>query len=176
MTNYKDYKSPAHNSDICISHFIFIFQCILMYYHYFRFISLPNASNCPVIKFSVMISFMNFFSYLKMPVDINTWRAAIGLFGNVTMGSSIFYLTACFRWIPYSILLLLTILFLLFTVPFYDKDLGMMASLSLHVNSINIKGSFWNKFSMKCCTCPHLCFSVDYYYSYQWYCYSFLKI
>ena len=68
-----------------------------MYYHYFRFISLPNASNCPVIKFSVMISFMNFFSYLKMPVDINTWRAAIGLFGNVIIGSSIFYLTACFR-------------------------------------------------------------------------------
>ena len=176
MANYKDYKSPAHNSDIFINHFIFIFQCILMYYHYFRFISLPNASNCPIIKFSVMISFMNFFSYLKMPVDINTWRAAIGLFGNVTMGSSIFYLTACFRWIPYSILLLITILFLLFTVPFYDKDLGMMASLSLHVNSINIKGSFLNKFSMKCCTCPHLCFSVDYYYSYQWYCYSFLKI
>ena len=70
-----------------------------------------------------MISFMNFFSCLRIPVDINTWRAAIGLFGNITMGSLIFYLTTCFRCILYSILLLITILFLLFTVHFYDKDL-----------------------------------------------------
>ena len=61
-----------------------------------------------------------------------------------------------FRCILYSILLLITSLFLLFTVHFYDKDLGMMAFLSLHVNSINIKGSFLNKFSIKCCTCPHV--------------------
>ena len=90
-----------------------------------------------------------------MPVDKNTWRAATGLFGNITMGSSIFYLTTCFRCILYSILLLITILFLLFTVHFYDKDLGMMAFLSLRMNSINIKESFLNKFSIKCCTCPH---------------------
>ena len=32
----------------------------------------------------------------------------------------------------------------------------MIAFLSLHVNSINIKGSFLNKFSIKCCTCPHV--------------------
>ena len=106
-----------------------------------------------------MISFMNFFSCLKMPVDINTWRAAIWFFGNVTMDSSIFYLTTCFRCILYSILLLLIILFLLFTVHFYDKDLSMMAFLSLHVNSINIKGSFLNKFFIKCCTCPDVLMS-----------------
>ena len=91
-----------------------------------------------------------------MPVDINTWRAAIGLFGNVTMCSSICYLTTCFRCILYSILLLITILFLLFTVHFYDKDLGMIAFLSLHVNSISIKGSFLNKYFIKCCTCSHV--------------------
>ena len=61
-----------------------------------------------------------------------------------------------FKCILYSILLLITSLFLLFTVHFYDNDLGMMAFLSLHVNSINIKGSFLNKFSIKCCTCPHV--------------------
>ena len=72
------------------------------------------------------------------------------------MCSSIFYLTTCFRCILYSILLLITILFLLFTVHFYDKDLGMIAFLSLHVNSINIKGSFLNKYFIKCCTCPHV--------------------
>ena len=106
-----------------------------------------------------MISFMNFFSCFKMPVDMNTWRAALGLFGNVIMGSSIVYLTTCFRCILYSILLLITILFLLFTVQFYDKDLGMMVFLSLHVNSINIKGSFLNKFFIKCCTCPDVLMS-----------------
>ena len=116
MTNHKDYESPAHNSDICINYFIFIFQCILMYY-YFRFIRLLNASNCSIITCSIMISF---------------------------------------RCILYSILLLITSLFLLYTVHFYDNDLGMMAFLYLHVNSINIKGSFLNKFSIKCCTCPHV--------------------
>ena len=102
---------------------------------------------------------MDFFSCLRMPVDLNNWRATIGLFENVTMCSSIFYLTTCFRCILYSILLLITILLLLFTVQFYDKDLGMMVFLSVHVNSINIKGSFLNKFFIKCCTCPHLLMS-----------------
>ena len=97
---------------------------------------------------------MNFFSCLRMPVDINTWRAAKGLSGNVTLGSSILYLTKCFRCIPYSMLRLIITLFLLFTVHFYDKDLGVTEFLSLHVNSINIKGSFFSKFSIKCCTCP----------------------
>ena len=99
---------------------------------------------------------MNFFSCLRMLFDINSWRTAIGLFGNVIMGSSFFYLTSCFRCILYSILLLTTVLFLLFKVYFYDKDLGIMAFPSLHVNSINIKGSFLNKFSIKCCACPHV--------------------
>ena len=99
---------------------------------------------------------MNFFSCLRMPVDIITWRGAIGFFGNVSMGSSIFYLTKCFRCILYSILLLIIILFLLFTVHFYDKDLGMMAFLSLHVDSVNIKGSFFSKFYNKCCTICHV--------------------
>ena len=106
-----------------------------------------------------MISFINFFSCLRMPVDINTWRAAIGLFGNVTIGSSTFYLTTCFRCILYSILLVITSLFLLFTVHFYDKDLGMMVFLSVHMNSINIKGSFLNKFFIKCCTYPDVLMS-----------------
>ena len=72
------------------------------------------------------------------------------------MGSSIFYSTACFRCILYSILLLIKITFLLFTIHFYDKDLGMMTFLSLHVNAINIKGNFLNKLSIKCCTSPHV--------------------
>ena len=67
-----------------------------------------------------------------------------------------FHLTECFRCILYGILLLIIILFLPFTIHFYNKDLGMMTFLSLHVNSINIKGSFFSKFSIKCCTCPHV--------------------
>ena len=99
---------------------------------------------------------MNFFSSLRMPVDINTWSAAVGLFGNVSMGSSIFYLVKCFRCILCSIFLLIIILLLLFTVHFYNNDLVMMAFLSLHVNSINIKGRLFSKFSIKCCTIPHV--------------------
>ena len=91
-----------------------------------------------------------------MPVDINTWGIAIRLFENVTMGSSIFYFSKCFRCILYSMLLLLIILFLLFTVHFYDKDLGMMAFLSLHVNSINMKETFFSKFSIKCFACTYV--------------------
>ena len=33
-----------------------------------------------------------------------------------------------------------------------------MTVLSLHVNSINIKGNFFSKFSNKCCTNPHVPF------------------
>ena len=123
-------------------------------FYYFRFIRLLNASNCFINTF--YNSFMNLLSCLQMPVDVNIWRAAIGLFGNVSMGSSIFYLTKCFRCILCSILLLLITLFLLFTVHFYDKNLGLMAFLSLHVDSINIKGSFFSKFSNKYCTIPHV--------------------
>ena len=100
---------------------------------------------------------MKFFSCLRTPVDRNTLPPAIGLFGKVTMGSSIFYLTKCFRCILYSILLLLLIFFLLFTVHFYHKDLGMIAFPSLYVNSLNIKGRFFSKFSIKYCTCLHAC-------------------
>ena len=103
-----------------------------------------------------------------MPVDINTWRAAIGLFGSISVGSSIFYLTKCFMYILYRILLLIMILFLLFTVHFYNKDLSLLEFLSLHVDSINIKGSFFSKFSNKCRTITHVrMFFVHYYSSYQ---------
>ena len=61
-----------------------IFQCVLKFY-YIQFNRLVNRSNC----FHLMTSFMNLFVLFKMSVDINTWRAAIGHFGNVSMGSSI---------------------------------------------------------------------------------------
>ena len=153
MTNNKDYESPTHNSDICINYFGFIFQYVLIFY-YFRFIRLLKASNCFIItvSFNDFIHEPFFFFCLRLSVHINTWRAAIVLFGKVNMSSSIFYLIKYFNY-NYSILLLI-IFFLLFTVHFYNKGLGLMAFLSLHVNSINIKGSFFNKFSIKCCTIP----------------------
>ena len=64
-----------------------IFQCVLKFY-YIQFNRLVNRSNC----FHLMTSFMNLFVLFKMSVDINTWRAAIGPFGNVSMGSSIFFI------------------------------------------------------------------------------------
>ena len=120
-----------------------------------------------------MISFINLLSCLRIPVDINTWRAAVGLFEKVSMGSSIFYLTKCLRCILYSFLysiftILYSILYSLFTVHFYDANLGLMAFLSLRVDSINMKGNLLSKFPNKCCTIPHACmfFFVHYYSSY----------
>ena len=97
---------------------------------------------------------MNLFSCLKMPVDINTWHSnrvfwecyhglINFLFDHMLQMHSIQHLTTNNN-------------FILFTVHFYAKDLGMMAFLSLHMNSINIKGNFLNKFFIKCCTCPHV--------------------
>ena len=40
-----------HMTLICINYFVFIFQCILMYYYYFRLIRLLNASNCSIVTF-----------------------------------------------------------------------------------------------------------------------------
>ena len=74
--------------------------------------------------------------------------------GNVSIGSSIFYLTKCLRCILYSLLLLLITFFLLFSLHFYDKNLGLV--VSVYVNSIAIKGIFFSKFSNKCCTIPHI--------------------
>ena len=92
--------------------------------------------------FLLIISFMNLLSCLRMPVDTNTWHTAIGLFWNVFRGSSVFYLTKCLSCILYSFLLLLITLILLFTVHLCNKNLGLMAFLSLRVYSINIKGNF----------------------------------
>ena len=104
-----------------------------------------------------MISFMNFFSCLRMPVEINSWGAAIELFWDVAMSLSIFYLAKWFMCILYSILLIIIIiLFLLFRVHFYDKDLGLMPFLSVHVDPISIKGSFFSKLFNKCHTIPHV--------------------
>ena len=53
-----------------------------------------------------------------------------------------FYVAKCLRCILYSFLLLLITLFLLFMVHLCHKNLGLMAFLSLRVDSINIKGNF----------------------------------
>ena len=101
-----------------------------------------------------MISFMNLLSCLRMPIDRNTWREAIEIFGNVCMDLWVFYLTKSFRRILYIILVLPIISFLLFMVHFYDKNLGLMEFLSLRVDSM--KGTFFSKFSNKCCKVPHV--------------------
>ena len=85
-----------------------------------------------------------------MSVDTNTSRETKGLSENVSMGSSIFYLTKCFMCILY-ISLITMILFLLFTVHFYDKDFDLMAFLSLHEDFL-----INSKFPNKCRTIPHV--------------------
>ena len=99
---------------------------------------------------------MDLLSCLRMPVDINTWHAAIWLIWDVIMGSSVFYLTKCHRCILNSFLLLQITLFLLFMVHFCNEKLGLMAFLSLRVDSINTEGNIFSKSSNKCCTIPHV--------------------
>ena len=121
-------------------------------FYYFRFIKLLNVSNCFIITFS----FNDFIHELFFLFKNDYWYKHLArsniAFWEVRMGLSLFYLTKCFICILYSILLLLTILLLLFTIHFYDKDLALMAFVSLHADSINIKGSFFSKFSDKCHT------------------------
>ena len=123
--------------------FLFILSVFLCFdaFFYFRFIRLPNASSFFVITFS----FNDFFHELNFLFRDANWykyfgRAAIGLLWNVSMSSSVFYLTKCFRCILYSSLLLLITLFLLFTMQLCDKNLARVVFLSLCVDSINIKG------------------------------------
>ena len=66
-----------------------------------------------------------------MSVDANTWRAALELFWKVIMGSYVFYLTIFFRCLLYSFFVTL---FWLFTVNLYDKNLCLIAFLSLYVD------------------------------------------
>ena len=49
------------------------------------------------------------------------------------VGSLVFYLTKCLRYILYSFLLLIITLFLLFTVHLYDANLDLLTFLSLRV-------------------------------------------
>ena len=108
---------------------------------------------------------MNLLSCLRMPVDANTWYAPIGLFWNVSMGLPVFCLTKFLRCILYSFLLLLITLLLLFTVHLFYANLGLMPFLPLRVDSINIKGNFFRKFSNNYCTNPHVRMYFVHYYS-----------
>ena len=161
MANHKDYESTTQSSDICIDYFVFIFQCVLMFY-YVRFVRLLNASNCFITTFSFNDFIHELFFLFKNACWYKYLVRSNRVFENVSMGSLIAYLTKCFMWILYSILLPIITFFLLFTVHFYDKDLSVMALLSLHVDSINIKQRFLGKFSNKYRTIPHvhMCFLI----------------
>ena len=84
---------------------------------------------------------MTLFSRLRMLVNINSWCEATWLILNVSMGSSV-YLTKCLRFILYSFLLLIITPFCCYLRYIYEKNLYLMAFLSLRVDSINIKGNF----------------------------------
>ena len=135
MTNHNDSESPTHKPDICIYYSVPIFQYVLMF-HYFQFIRLLNARNCFIITFS----FNNFIHELTVWFKDASWYKYL----------------AHRRCILYGFLLLITTLFLLNTVYLYDENLGLMAFLFLRVNSINVKGNIFSKFSNKCCTYPQV--------------------
>ena len=105
-----------------------------------------------------MISFMTLFSRLRMLVNINSWCEATWLILNVSMGSSV-YLTKCLRFILYSFLLLIITPFCCYLRYIYEKNLYLMAFLSLRVDSINIKGNLLQF--------VRWAFFFQFYYSYQ---------
>ena len=65
----------------------------------------------------------------------------IQILGAQQQDSSVFYLTKYLGWILCSFLLLLMIRYYNTKVHLYDEILGLMGFLSLHVDSINIKGN-----------------------------------
>ena len=68
-----------------------------------------------------------------MPVDINTWRAAIGLFVSNTEQSAVFHLTKCRDSTFYSILLFLLLL-IAFKEFYNNRDLILGTFFSVWPN------------------------------------------
>ena len=76
-----------------------------------------------------------------MPVDINTWRAVIGLFVNTTQQSAVFHLTKCRDFTLYSMLLFL-LLFIVFKEFSNNRDLILGTFFSLWPNSFFLETKF----------------------------------
>ena len=76
---------------------------------------------------------MTYFYVLNMPVDINTWRAVIGLLVNTTQQSAVFHLTNCRDSTLYSILLFLLLL-IVFKEFSNNRDLILGTFFSLWPN------------------------------------------
>ena len=68
-----------------------------------------------------------------MPLDINTWRAVIGLFVITTQQSAVFHLTKCRDFTLYSMLLIL-LLFIVFKEFSNNRDLILGTSSFLWPN------------------------------------------
>ena len=79
---------------------------------------------------------MNLFSFSRMSVDANTWRAALELFWKVIMGSYVFYLTIFFRYLLYSFFVTLFNFVLVIYGKFIRQEL-MSHSISISLCGLN---------------------------------------
>ena len=122
MTNYAVFKSFSYN----VAMFIAYIDCFVVKLAFdficswFVTLSLQAVISQSHINFTV--SFMTYFYLLNTPVDINTWRAVIGLFVNTTQQSAVFHLTKCRDITLYSMLLFLLLL-IVFKEVSNDRDL-----------------------------------------------------
>ena len=98
------------------------------------------------------VSFMTYFYILNMPVDINTWRAEIGLFVNTTQQSAIFHLTKCRDFTLYSMLLFLLLL-IVFKEFSNNIDLILGTFLSLWPNGFFLETKIVIKDRHDFCVC-----------------------
>ena len=130
MTNYAAFESFYYD----VAMFIAYIVCFVVKpaFNFIRswFVTLYFASN----HFSVTYHFYGLihdfmtFHILNMPVDINSWRAGIGLFVNTTQQSAVFHLTKCRDSTLYILFLLLLIVFKKFSNN-RDLILGTFYSL-----------------------------------------------
>ena len=79
---------------------------------------------------------MNLFSFSRMSVDANTWRAALELFCKVIMLSYVFYLTIFFRFLLYSFFVNLFNFVLVIYGKFIRQEL-MSHSISISLCGLN---------------------------------------
>ena len=87
-----------------------VFWC----FNIFKLLGYSTQAIVSWLPFHLMISFMNWLSCLRIPVDTNTWHTAIWLFWIVSTGLSGFFFTKCLRCILYSFLLLNNFAFVIY--------------------------------------------------------------
>ena len=107
MTNYIAFESFYYNVAMFIAYIVCFVVKLAFNFICSWFVTLYFASSHSQSSIIFTVSFMTYFCILNMSVDINTWRAVIGLLVNTNQQSAVFNLTKCRDSTLYIILLFL---------------------------------------------------------------------